>query len=35
MVAIQKTNRRLIVADAPDVCIILKEVLEQSGFEAN
>ncbi|MDQ6667737.1 MAG: hypothetical protein M3Y53_05865 [Thermoproteota archaeon] len=35
MAANQKTNRILIVDDEPDVCIILKKVLEENGFEAN
>ncbi|PWU78819.1 MAG: response regulator [Candidatus Nitrosopolaris wilkensis] len=35
MAANQKTNRILIVDDEPDVCVILKMVVEENGFEAN
>ena len=31
----QKTNRILIVDDEPDVCEVLKKVLEKNGFTAD
>ena len=35
MVANQETNKILIIDNDSDVCIILKEVLEESGFVAH
>ena len=35
MVANQETNKILIIDNDSDVCIILKEVLEESGFAAH